>query len=465
MMAINVTEVKTSDSEKKGISKYIKESDYEKSVKGLALLFLIALFIMPQYTGIPTPVFDFTVLRIFLVLFILLIFGDRDKKNQFMDLVFRSKFTFFLIPYLIVVSYTMLFRADINAFLNPFLELVALYVVVYIFKHVYTFEEAWNIIKAFVYVMTVLGIIEYVMGETPFVHIKTISGIYTGQFIRSGQYRIMSSAVHSLGYGLILITAVPFACFDQKKKEIDIYAQPVLLILVVVNVFLTGSRSTLSVLILELFIVVLVSEKVNKKKFLITFLIIVSLLAGFLVVFHNSSFGRYVLLQITSIIDELFGTSYSVQYGANVNALSSSSNYREQLKEIYKLKWLNPVLGIGRKRSFSAAINGSYIHSVDDFYAAEYIRYAYTGLFAFVLFILYFIFGLLKNTLKKNRLSVILLVGVGCYMLNLKWVDSLQTLKYLYILLAFYLAYVDKSEIVRAKKDKRESKYIKRRLL
>ena len=42
--------------------------------------------------------------------------------------------------------------------------------------------------------------------RTPFAYLETIRGLYTGGMIRSGSYRIMGLANHSLAYGLILIS-------------------------------------------------------------------------------------------------------------------------------------------------------------------------------------------------------------------------------------------------------------------
>lgn len=72
----------------------------------------------------------------------------------------------------------------------------------------------------------------------------------------------------------------------------------------------------------------------------------------FLMIFHNTDFGRYIMLQITTLADEVLGTSYAAHYGASKEALGSSANYREQLKYIFTLDWLNPLLGIGRKDLF-----------------------------------------------------------------------------------------------------------------
>ena len=127
------------------------------------------------------------------------------------------------------------------------------------------------------------------------------------------------------------------------------------------------------------------------------------------------------------------------------------------------MDWLNPFLGIGRNRSLQAEINGSYIKSVDDFYVAEYIRYAYPGLFTFGFFMFYCLLITWKKGFKgKNVLAKGIVVGMWCYMLNLKWVDSLQTLKYFYTLMAVVIC-IPKVESESEKDARRiQSKYVTR---
>ena len=250
----------------------------------------------------------------------------------------------------------------------------------------------------------------------------------------------MSSCNHSLGYGLMLVTMVPFACYDRKNKSVNLLAQPLLLLLLGGNVFLCGSRSTLSVFLLEVILLVGLSSKMEIKKFVMIALVLAGIFAVILVAIRNTTMGRYILLQITSILDELLGTELAVQFGADLTALSSSSNYRDQLKYIFTVDWLNPLLGLGRKRSFKSEINGSFIESVDNFYIAEYVRYAYPGMITYLLFLGSMIAGMIKRVRRdKSGLPKILLVGSACYLINLFWVDSLQTLKYLYILFALFL--------------------------
>ena len=93
----------------------------------------------------------------------------------------------------------------------------------YIIKYSVGVEKAIKLFIKFIYILAILGIVEYAMSVSPFSYLETLRGIYTGRFVRSGQYRIMSSCVHSLGYGLLLMTAVPFACIDLENNRIDIF--------------------------------------------------------------------------------------------------------------------------------------------------------------------------------------------------------------------------------------------------
>ena len=108
-------------------SKYIKPAREEKLFYKAAVFFLFSLFVMPQYFGIPTPLFDFTLLRMALILVFFMIIYDDERKNAFADMVLHSKLTLILVPYVLVLLYTMVLRADINAFLNPFLEIFSFY--------------------------------------------------------------------------------------------------------------------------------------------------------------------------------------------------------------------------------------------------------------------------------------------------------------------------------------------------
>ena len=157
--------------------------------------------------------------------------------------------------------------------------------------------------------LCVLGLVEAVMRKTPFAYLETIRGLYTGGMIRSGSYRIMGPANHSLAYGLILISGLPLLCIDEEKHCFTLFRHLPLLLLVVVNVFLTGSRSTLAVMGLELLLLTVLAPGEQRKKLLFTIVPagLLILLLAFL--FPNSPPGHYILLQLSTVVDEFGGTS------------------------------------------------------------------------------------------------------------------------------------------------------------
>jgi hypothetical protein len=164
----------------------------------------------------------------------------------------------------------------------------------------------------------------------------------------------------------------------------------------------------------------------------------------FLIVFYDTKIGQYVLMQIATIIDEFFGTEYAVLFGAETTRLENSEAYRKVLPLVFKLDWLNPLVGRGVSRKFAAEINGVFIESIDNYYVSQYIKYAYPGLVTYILFIITVIVMMVWAIRKHGSIIFkMTLVGTVCYFINLWWVDALQTLKYEYIIIAiFYSTYM-----------------------
>lgn len=88
-------------------SKYIKPAREEKIFEKTVVFFLFSLFVMPQYFGLPTPLFDFTLLRMMLILVLFMIIYDDERKVAFADLILHSRLTLVLLPYMFVLLYTM----------------------------------------------------------------------------------------------------------------------------------------------------------------------------------------------------------------------------------------------------------------------------------------------------------------------------------------------------------------------
>lgn len=447
-------------------SKYIKEPAEKVAFYRCAVFYIYALYVMPQYFGIPNPVFDLTIVRIGIVLLLVFIICDYTRLRDFLSCILHEKASLAVLPYVIVLLYTMVLRADINALLNPLIEILEMYLLIYVVKDSIGTDKTIKLIQKFIYILVILGIVEMIMKQSPFAYLVTIDGLYTGRYMRGGHYRIMSSCNHSIGYGMLLITAMPFAGLDVDTKKFDLFRRPFLLIGTIVNIFATGSRSSLGLMFLVFVLMLIMSDKEYFRRNVLIVVTSVTAFAVLTFLLQGTGFGKYILLQITSLIDSFFHTKLSAKFGADVTQLGQSASYRKLLKKVFKVSWLNPVLGIGRKRAFSSTIDGLVVQSIDNFYIAEFVRYAYPGMISYIALLLYMLIGMLRDMFKTRSATIrTLFIGALCYCLHLYIADSLQTLKYLYVLFALYLC-CEKTPYVPEEKGKyfgkRESKYVRK---
>ena len=111
-------------------SKYIKNTKELDAFRKTAVAFVFALYVLPQYFGIPNPIFDFTAVRITIVVLLAMVITDFKRNQDFKEIIIKEKVGLLLIPYLFVIAYTMVLRTDINAFLNPFIEILEMYILI-----------------------------------------------------------------------------------------------------------------------------------------------------------------------------------------------------------------------------------------------------------------------------------------------------------------------------------------------
>lgn len=416
-------------------------------LKNLRILFwLMAIlglgdYIMPQYFGIHVG-FDFTTTRILSVLIIIYMMLNAKLMTSFINMILSLPVFIFLIPYYFVILYTTVLCVDINVFFMTSLELLTMFLVAYGIRYCIGVKRflKWSVFVG--YFLGIYGLVEYVCGQSLFLKFLATVPTTVINCYRSGQYRIMGPCGHALGYGLFLIILIAIATIDYEKDEIYLFKRPILIVLLVFNVMLTGSRSTLGVVGLEILLIVLLSSAENKKKTLLVTIVMIFALGIFELLFYNTSLGRYIMLQITSVVDQIFGTTISVNYGAELTRLNDSEEYRKVLTKIFQLDWLNPLVGRGIKRGFGAEIDGWFVESIDNFYIAQYIRYAYPGMITYIFFIIATLFSMIKRAFShKSGICTAIAIGTLCYYINLYWLDTLQTLKYEYILIAIFIAY------------------------
>lgn len=418
-----------------------------KLLLGINLFLLITDFLMPQYFGVHLG-YDITCTRLANMLLAFYALLHINVFNLFTQTFIRCSISIPLIAYLFVSLYTMIFRVDINAFMLVFLEILTLYMLIFAIRYVIGCRRAIKITIYCAYFLSIYGLIEFAAGESLYLRfLRTVPTAVTNCY-RSGYYRIMGPCGHPLGYGLLLILFVAIACIDLDTDEIFLFKRPVLLVLLIVNVFLTGSRSSQGIVAIEVICIIILSKRDNRKKALFYCLALALGVAIFIGITYKTRIGQYLLMQITILIDQVFDTEISANFGADIQTLKNSEGYREFLPYIFKLDWLNPILGRGVKRSFGAEIVSNsgdvvYVSSVDSYYICQYIKYAYPGLISYIGFILVTGISMIVNAIKyKSGTMTLLFIGFVCYFINLYYLDALQTLKFVYVITAIFFALV-----------------------
>lgn len=402
---------------------------------------LITDWAMPQYFGIHIG-FDFTCTRILNILIVIYFLFNRKAGNHFIKSIFDVQLTPYFIAYMLVMIYTTVLRVNINTFFLNFLDILTFYMVYYGIRYVIGVRKAIDWTVKFAAGISIYGIIEYALKFSPMSkYLLTLPSVAISGF-RSGQFRISGPCVHPIGYGMLLIFLIAIVCIDYEKDEMYLFKHPIVLILLLLNIFLTGSRGPLGIAVLEMLLIILFSKRKDKKK---TFIILSAFLILAVIVeiaIYNTSVGQYIMMQITSVVDEVFGTSYSLKYGADLELLNMSSDYRDYLPKIFTVDWLNPLVGRGANASVGFEFDGTYVVSIDSFYVALYIRYAYPGLITFVAIQLMSCIYMIRTAIKhRSSLCIATAIAILSYSICLYWVDYLQTTKYMYIVLAIYCAY------------------------
>ncbi len=413
-----------------------------KALFVLMMFFLLSAIVMPQYFGVNIG-YDITCARLSNILFIMYMLASPWVFNHFFKTMLRCEIFYPMVCYLLVAGYTMVFRVDINAFFLVFFEFFLLFMMIYGCRYVIGWKRAVKGVIGCAYFLSIYGMVEFAYGKSLFLQFLSTMWTPVSNCYRSGLYRVMGPCGHPLGYGLVLLLFVALACIDLEKDEIYLFKRPVLIVLLMLNVFLTGSRSTLGIAAAEMLVIMLISGRTNIKKSLLMLVAFIFGLGIFLLLFHKTGIGRYILMQITSVLDTVLGTEISAFFGADVETLNNSEAHREVLPKIFTLDWLNPWVGRGVKRGFSVEIDGIFVHSVDNYYVVQYIKYAYPGLVSYVLFMITTLVAVIKGIVKyKSVLCKLSLVAIISYFFNLWWLDSLQTLKYAYIVIAIVCAYL-----------------------
>lgn len=380
---------------------------------------------------------NITIQRLFLVIVYLWIFFNLERQNDFWQSIKGKKYRAIISCYLFICTYTAVFRRDFNTIFGVFVDCFLMYLLfLYILSYVESPESVLNLICKIVSIACILGIIEYITGFNLFAQL-TFTNDVIPESLRDGILRIRVAYGHPLAYGMFLVLFFPFCCYDLKKSRIYLFNRPMTLMLVIVNILLTGSRSSIGIFGVELFLIAIITAKELKGRLLLT-LIMIGIVGGFLLVaFLDNPFIQIAMRQIFYMIDELFDTQFAVDFGGDVS-ISNSSIARERLWKIFDYPGMNPVLGSGVTEKKFFYIDNWRVTSVDNFYVNQYIKFAYPGLIATICMFATYLWNCVRGFwVYHSSVFLLCLISGAAYMGNLIVVDELATIKYFFFLLAF----------------------------
>lgn len=403
-------------------------------------LYLMSVFILPTYFGIRLGFFDMTATRALLVLLLYGIWKNTERRKIFVEMCYPNKDNIFLYLFWLIMLYTNILRMSINGVfltcIDVFLSTIAIW---YLISYEYGIEETLSRIRVYAWFLGLCGIVEGVMGTSPFSLLNTLNkgGITSERF---GSVRICGPCTTSNGYGLYLLILIPLVCINYKKNKIDILKNKWLVLLLMINVFFTGTRLAIGVAILELFLLIVFSDPQKLPRLISGLCILTIICVFFIKIFPNSSITQSFLRMILQVVDFIIGTNYAEAYGVDTLSLYNSNYYRTLLLNIFSLDYLNPWLGRGTTYHFSYVIEGYWIQSIDNYYVGLYVLWGYPGLVAFLVMSLRMVFKAVGGIFRyKNRLCLVILIILISYYIGLWYLDQLQTYKYIYILFGLIL--------------------------
>lgn len=394
---------------------------------GVADWFLFSLFVLPSYFGIRLIFFDLTALRFFEILLLIGIFKHGKRRNAFIVLVKKCPNNIFILMYMLVVIYTNLIHFSLNTIFYWITNcLLIIFLIAYLIIYEYGIEDFLEKLKKFAWILVSVSPLEILIGKPPFSFLDTLGKSSTKA--RFGSVRIMGNCSTTNGYAMFLMILLPLFCYDWKSKRVDLGKNKYLLIMLVLNIFLTGSRLTIGTLIIGLVCCFLLQQPMQIKKEIFLFLISIPTIGVILYVFRETDFIRSILRTFFSAVDEILNTNYAVQFGADAQSLFNSSYYRELLwKNTILGNWLNPWLGRGGDFKFGMFVEGYRIFSIDNFYVGQYVVYAWPGVITWFIMSISFLAQMIKIWMKKNKLGFVLAISFICYYISLWYLDQLQT--------------------------------------
>lgn len=426
--------------------------------------FIFLIPFLPEYFSISIsdslPLI--TVSRIIYLMFLIDELIIKNKLSLFFITIKKDRFSKYILIYYIGVTIPILYNFTFSGafyLISLLMETIFFYYIIKMnIKSKKNLDNVIDILMIASLILGVLGILEYLSSFNIFsiLNITNRADVLVDvEYIRMGSRRIVSAFGHPLGYGLYLTIMIPLVFYQInrfKNNKIKKLRYTFLLMLLCVNILLTGSRSTLLVLVIELLVIFTYLKTINK--IIIGSMILIVSLA--IVVMSFSSISEEVpILKLVSdnvkmMSDTFFGTNYIDNFGNNEdpflyrNTLIKAAMERDTSTKIlgagYGSVEKNPVV------IYSSKLNpwNPYIKlkSIDNYYIKKFFEIGFIGVGATLILYGGFTLKMIVYS-KKNYLNKILIVSSIGYFVHLFMVDDLNTIIYIWIIFSLFSSNMD----------------------
>lgn len=302
---------------------------------------------------------------------------------------------------------------------------VLFYLVAYLVIYEYGVEGFLKKVKYIIGFVCVVSPFQIILGYSPFELLDFLGKSTEG--VRFGTIRITGNWVVSNGYSMMLVMLLPLLCYDFEEKKINLWKNGAFLLLVMLNVILTGARLTVATFAITVFLAYFFQGNIAKKNIFLSSIAVIPIVLVILALCSDSAIIQAFLRTVLSAVDEVLNTSFAEIYGADKSVLANSTNYRAVLMEIAQNSDLFDLFhGKGSNYELKMKVSGFFVESIDNFYVELYMKYAIQGVVAFVLLGVVFMQGCLKECLK-NKLMMAMLISMICYYISLFYLSHLLT--------------------------------------
>lgn len=419
--------------------------------------YIISLILLPQYFSISIsnslPIL--TIPRILIAMIIIKICLVKIDFKRMICIIKECKYTKYFIIYLIInmiIVINNMNSVGINELFAILTEQIFLfYLFNFIVKYKMSINKVLKIICSCMFILAIFGFFEFLTDVNLFnyLNITNRKGLVMSNYIRMGNLRVTGPFGHPLAYGLFLLLFIPviFITINKGKK---IYI--ITLVFSIINLFLTGSRSSIICFTIQMIIVFIFIKNNKKIKTIIITSNIIMAIFLFSNIFPNNALSNNINDMIYMMSDALFGTNLAEDFGKN----EEPYGYRMELLNILKDKRINPLLGEGYGNNPKFYVHSwkwneytgiTEIKSIDNYYIQKYIECGYLGLIA-NLIIMYIFIKESFNIYKKQRkfIGIFLTISIIGYGINLFMVDDIGTIKFLWMIygMIYYFKYLDK---------------------